>query len=264
MDPDCPAIMMEICHQGSFSQVVEKQGAANITTDQKLYAIKCLAVALENAHSLMVAHRDIKPDNVFVNGAGQVLLGDFGLATILSPTGMTQSSVGTENYRAPEVGSCHGLGWFAADMWSFAATICWILTEGVPVKQGDKWVCPAFPKGVPPSVAKLVDDCLSTDPNSRPSAKAARIILSTLPDHYLVFGAEAKHQQEKQELAAKAAAKLQQESERAAKLEQANIEKEKRIKELEAQVNAAANTPRSSASGEICSYSRPFSFLHLQ
>lgn len=122
MDPDCPAIIkLELCHQGSFSQVVEKQGAVNITTDQKLYAIKCLAVALENAHSLMVAHRDIKPDNVFVNGAGQVLLGDFGLAKILSPPGMTQSSVGTENYKAPEVGSCHGLGWFAADMWSFAA-----------------------------------------------------------------------------------------------------------------------------------------------
>lgn len=77
-------------------------------------------------------------------------------------------------------------------------------------------------------MAKLVNDCLNTDPNSRPSAKDARIILSTLPDHYLVFGAEAKHQQEKQELEAKAAAKLQQESERAAKLEQEKTKESER------------------------------------
>ncbi len=58
--------------------------------------------ALEYLHSAGVLHRDIKPHNVFMTSAGNLKLGDFGLATALA-RGKIRSRVGTPSYIAPEV-----------------------------------------------------------------------------------------------------------------------------------------------------------------
>ena len=46
-------------------------------------------------------HRDIKPANVFLDGEGQVKLGDFGLARILHNTSLAKTFVGTPYYMSP-------------------------------------------------------------------------------------------------------------------------------------------------------------------
>jgi molecular chaperone DnaK (HSP70) len=50
-----------------------------------------------------IIHRDIKPDNVFVNEFGNFKLGDFGIARQLEKTQSVQSQKGTYQYMAPEV-----------------------------------------------------------------------------------------------------------------------------------------------------------------
>ncbi len=62
-----------------------------------------IASALAEAHSLGIVHRDLKPSNIMLTRHGVKVL-DFGLAKMLSATGITETNavMGTPAYMAPE------------------------------------------------------------------------------------------------------------------------------------------------------------------
>ena len=62
-----------------------------------------ILTALEDCEQNNVIHRDVKPDNIFINSRGIYKLGDFGVAKRMSPSVSNMSRKGTENYMAPEL-----------------------------------------------------------------------------------------------------------------------------------------------------------------
>lgn len=72
-------------------------------TDAIAYAIQ-IGEALQEAHSKGIVHRDIKADNIMVNGKNQIKVMDFGLAKLKGSLKLTKTSstVGTLAYMAPE------------------------------------------------------------------------------------------------------------------------------------------------------------------
>jgi predicted transcriptional regulator len=89
---DGPTLAERIAHDGPLAQ------------DEVLGIGAKLAGALASAHARRVLHRDIKPQNVLLEGGREPLITDFGLARVVGGPGITSVGmfVGTPNYVSPE------------------------------------------------------------------------------------------------------------------------------------------------------------------
>jgi eukaryotic-like serine/threonine-protein kinase len=139
--------------------------------------------ALEHAHQKGIVHRDLKPGNLFLSDAGEVKLGDFGIALDVDNTRLTLEgdTVGTIRYMAPEQFTDSDVD-ERADLYSLGCVLFQMLTFYVPydgkldieVMQGHTdspvpSVCQLVP-GLSQQLDDLVRKLLAKNPDDRPSS----------------------------------------------------------------------------------------------
>lgn len=125
-----------------------------------------IAHTLRYLHNMNIMYRDLKPDNIIIDPVSlKIMLVDFGLAQQLNTsTEKLQGVCGTPGFMAPEVlqGEAYGL---ASDVYSFGMTMFVVGTCSDPCNpriMRRRLIC------VPQSFRKLIMDCLSHEPSSRP------------------------------------------------------------------------------------------------
>jgi serine/threonine-protein kinase len=91
------AIVMELVDGVSLHQMITRQGSTS--PESALVVLKGSLLGLASAHQLGIVHRDYKPENVLVDGAGNSKLTDFGVAV---KAGKKAPAAGTPLYMAPE------------------------------------------------------------------------------------------------------------------------------------------------------------------
>ena len=97
-----PFLVMDYASGGSLRQRYPRGHA--VPLPQVISYAKQGAEALQYAHEQKLIHRDIKPENMLLGRREDVLLSDFGIATIAHSSGSlsTKEAVGTLVYMAPE------------------------------------------------------------------------------------------------------------------------------------------------------------------
>ncbi len=97
-----PYLVMDYAQGGTLRQRFPKGTRLPLAT--VLPILKQVADALQHAHDQRLIHRDIKPENMLLDERGQVVLSDFGIATVAQSSRYQQTGgvAGTAAYMAPE------------------------------------------------------------------------------------------------------------------------------------------------------------------
>ena len=147
-DPDgtvhpVPYIVMELV-QGKLLKDIISAGPVPVA-DSVRY-VDGILEALEYSHRAGVVHRDIKPGNVMVTGAGQVKVMDFGIARAVSDSSSTVAEttaiIGTASYFSPEQAKGEPVD-ARADLYSAGVVLYELLTGRAPFR-GDTPVAVAY------------------------------------------------------------------------------------------------------------------------
>lgn len=124
--------VMELCSGGDLLNYVRKRKKLN--ENMAKFVFKRLIEGLEHCHSKSILHRDIKLDNVLINGVGDIKICDFGVSKVVKKGMKMTEQCGTPAYIAPEILRDKGYEGFAVDIWSAGVALFAMLYGTVPFK----------------------------------------------------------------------------------------------------------------------------------
>ncbi|KAG0707824.1 kinase-like domain-containing protein [Suillus ampliporus] len=165
-------ILMEYCGGGDLSTVI-KQAQNHGRTGSGISE----GDAKEKRPQIL--HRDLKPDNVFLDQSNIVKLGDFGLSKALSQASFANTYVGTPYYMSPELMQERAYD-SKSDIWSLGCLIYELCALKPPFHEAKTHAelsifirngrIPPLPKGYSQALSSVIKAMLNLNPAMRPSA----------------------------------------------------------------------------------------------
>lgn len=161
-----------------------------LPSDKALEIARKLCAGLAAAHEKGVLHRDLKPSNIMLNGRGEVLLTDFGLAGIAGEIEGAEIRNGTPAYAAPEQLAGEEVS-VRSDIYSLGLVLYEIFTGKMPFEsdslaglirartESTPASLTSFVRDLDPAVERVVLRCLQPKPANRPPSAMA--VAAALP-----------------------------------------------------------------------------------
>lgn len=132
-------IVMEYVEGKMLAQIVEEKGciSPDQTIDLMIQVLSALEYAWENG---IVAHRDIKPQNIMLDKNGVIKVMDFGIARVSSSHTMTQAGtfLGTPYYMSPEQAQGKETD-IRSDIYSVGISLFQLICGKVPFDADTPW-----------------------------------------------------------------------------------------------------------------------------
>jgi eukaryotic-like serine/threonine-protein kinase len=124
-------MVMEYVSGMTLKQYIQAHGP--VVVPDTVDIMKQVTSAISHAHANGIVHRDIKPHNILIDNYGKVKVTDFGIATALSATSLTQTNamLGSVHYLSPEQAR-GGIATKKSDIYSLGIVMFELLTGRLP------------------------------------------------------------------------------------------------------------------------------------
>jgi serine/threonine-protein kinase len=159
-----PYISMEYVDGEDLGSLLRRIG--RLPGDKAIEFARRLCAGVAAAHERGVLHRDLKPANVMIDGRGQVLIMDFGLAAVAETIAGGDIRSGTPAYMAPEQRDGREVT-VRSDIYSLGMVLGEMFTGQRPAENG---TLTATTKDLDPAVEKIIQRCLDPNPARRPAS----------------------------------------------------------------------------------------------
>src|SRR5271157_5467923 len=180
-------ISMEYVDGEDLGSLLRRIG--RLPVDKALETARKLCAGLAAAHEKGVLHRDLKPANIMIDGRGQVIIMDFGLAGL---SGHLQGDIrsGTPAYMSPEQLAGTEVT-IRSDIYSLGLLLYEVFTgkrafQAASLRELIEMQERAAPasittlvKELDPAVERVIQRCLQPDPRQRPASALA--VAAALP-----------------------------------------------------------------------------------
>lgn len=177
-DGDLHYLVMEYVEGKTLKHMIIDH--APLSPEETVEIMKQLTSAIAHAHQNQIIHRDIKPQNILMEGKHHVKITDFGIAMALSATSFTQTNsvLGTVHYLSPEQAR-GGTATKKSDIYALGIVLFELLTGKLPFS-GESAVSIALKHlqtetpsvrsiipGIPQSLENVVMKATAKDPRNR-------------------------------------------------------------------------------------------------
>ena len=125
-------IILEYCTGGSLDKLIQED---TVIEPPRLYSMcKQIINALMVVHSLGIAHRDIKPQNILLDNHKRPKLADFGLSQQIFGSELSERFSGSLPFKSPEILQMKPYDPFLADVWALGVTFYMMAFGTLPWK----------------------------------------------------------------------------------------------------------------------------------
>lgn len=157
-------LILELCQNQTIADYINEKKSINLKP-----ILKGISHAVCTCHKANIAHRDIKPQNIFLDKYGRPKLADFGLSSLHNKKEHVSSVCGSKNYLAHEALKNETYDPFMADIWSLGVTFYEIVTGKLPSINDILHNELQFPENTDINLINLIKRMLAFRPNDRPT-----------------------------------------------------------------------------------------------